>query len=516
MANDDMALVRDYAAHKSEAAFETLVGRYVNLVYSSALRQVRDPHLAEEVTQVVFIILARKAGQLGPKTILPSWLHRTACFASADAMKIRGRRVRREQEACMQSLLNEHPSETEDIWRQIEPLLDTAIAGLGEQDRRVIMLRFFENKSFGEVGRQLGGGEDAARMRVNRALEKLRKFFGKRGVLFSAGAIGAAISANSVQAAPATLAKTITAVAATGSAAAAGSTTTLFQGTLKLMAWTKVKIAIGVGVGLLLATGTYTFAVKKIEAYYADRDSWRVAGLNSPLVDKVPPQVRILPTKFRPTEQNLAATFDGERWAGTGVPLAAIVQAAYRWSPGRILFANGQGAARYDFISNLPRGATDALQRELEHKLRLSVRREIREVDVLKLVVKQPNAPGLKPPIPGGGNDWIGAGRYQCDDRAIDSSHQPFVGLIRFLEVFYRQPVVDETGLTEHFSIDLRWEPGRKLAVKQALLDQLGLELVPGRESVEMLVVDKAKIMAHALFPWRGGYQIQIRPTRCL
>src|SRR5450756_1930128 len=102
MATDDMELVRDYAARQSEPAFETLVARYVNLIYSAALRQVGDPHLAEEVTQAVFIILARKAGSLGAKTILPSWLHRTACYTAADALKIQRRRAQREQEAHMQ------------------------------------------------------------------------------------------------------------------------------------------------------------------------------------------------------------------------------------------------------------------------------------------------------------------------------------------------------------------------------------------------------------------------------
>src|SRR5476651_881384 len=133
MMNDDLALLRDYARNNSEAAFAMLVTRHVNLVYSVALRQVSDSHLAEEITQAVFIILARKANSLGDKTILSGWLCRTAHYASANALTIQRRRRRREQEAYMQSTLNEsendpsRPSGTEaEAWLQIAPLLDTA------------------------------------------------------------------------------------------------------------------------------------------------------------------------------------------------------------------------------------------------------------------------------------------------------------------------------------------------------------------------------------------------------
>src|ERR1035437_44765 len=131
MTNDDMTLLREYARRNSEEAFAALVSRHVNLVYSMALRQVRDPHLAEEITQAVFVILGRKANSLGPKIILSGWLCRTARYASANELAIQRRRQRREQEAHMQSILNESEPET---WPQIAPLLDGAMEQLGQKD----------------------------------------------------------------------------------------------------------------------------------------------------------------------------------------------------------------------------------------------------------------------------------------------------------------------------------------------------------------------------------------------
>src|SRR5476649_1438874 len=137
MPNDDIALLRDYARKNSEPAFATLVSRHVNLVYSVALRSMRDAHLAGEITQAVFIILARKANSLGDKTILPGWLCRTARYASANALTIQRRRQRREQEAHMQSTLNES---SRDVWEELSPLIDSAMEQLGQKDHDALVL----------------------------------------------------------------------------------------------------------------------------------------------------------------------------------------------------------------------------------------------------------------------------------------------------------------------------------------------------------------------------------------
>ena len=259
MMSDDMMLVREFAANQSEPAFAALVERHSGLVYSAALRQVGDAHLAEEITQAVFIILARKAASLGTKTILSAWLYRTTHYAAADALRARRRRQAREQEAHTQSILNQPDT---DAWAQLAPLLDDALAELGETDRTALVLRFFENKTAREIAGALRMEEGAAQKRVARALEKLRALFVKRGVTLAATVIAGAVAANSVQAAPAGLAVTVTAAAAKG-AAVTTSITAIVKGTLKIMTYAKLKLAIGITAGILLAGGAVTVAVSQ-------------------------------------------------------------------------------------------------------------------------------------------------------------------------------------------------------------------------------------------------------------
>jgi RNA polymerase sigma factor (sigma-70 family) len=240
----DSELLRRYAGTKSEEAFAELVQRHVNLVYSAALRQVNgDAHLAQDVAQIVFTDLARKAAPLSRRATLTGWLYTSAHFAAAKTVRTENRRHDRE-EKFMREPISETAPELD--WEKLHPVLDDAMHELKEADREAILFRYFENRPFAEIGGKLGLNENAARMRVERALEKLRAAFLRRGVATTT-ALASVISANAIQLAPANLAATVT----TASLAAAGTGTFTF---LKIMTATKLKFAIGTVVVAAVAT----------------------------------------------------------------------------------------------------------------------------------------------------------------------------------------------------------------------------------------------------------------------
>jgi RNA polymerase sigma factor (sigma-70 family) len=253
----DHDLLGEYSRHGSEPAFRTLVERYVNLVYSAALRVTRNSHDAEEVTQAVFVVLARKAGSLRPGTIMAGWLYQTAHHTAANLVRGKIRRQRREQEATMQSSMNE-PSDV--VWEQIAPMLEESLALLGETDRNALVLRFFQNKTNREVGAALRVTEAAAHQRVSRALEKLRKIFAKRGVVLGTAAIAGALSANSVQAAPAGLAGTAVGMGM-GTGTAAASVAGLAGQILRGMKWSRITWGVVAGVGIAVVVMVISIAV---------------------------------------------------------------------------------------------------------------------------------------------------------------------------------------------------------------------------------------------------------------
>ena len=205
---DDMELVREYAARQSETAFETLVSRHIGLVHSAAIRQVRDPHLAEEITQAVFTILARKAGSLDSETVLPGWLYRTTRYVSAAAIKMQRRREHRELEAHRQSMIQE--ADTEPIWEQLSPLLDDAMENCATRTATPSCCAIFKAAACAKWARRSAWMNSRRKNASARALEKLRRIFTKRGVTSTTVIIAGAIAAHSVKAAPVALTKTVT------------------------------------------------------------------------------------------------------------------------------------------------------------------------------------------------------------------------------------------------------------------------------------------------------------------
>src|SRR6266487_2891013 len=196
---DDWDLLQAYAQNGSESAFQRLVERYVDQVYSMALRQVRDPHLAQDVTQAVFLIVVRKAASLPRRTLLAGWLFKATRHVARTALRGERRRKEREKQAMASTLMNPEP---EPASAQVEAHLDDALASLRESDRNALLLRYFQQRTVPDVATSLGTSEEAAQKRIERAVEKLRRYFGRRGVAVPSVTLMGVVSAQAVQPAP--------------------------------------------------------------------------------------------------------------------------------------------------------------------------------------------------------------------------------------------------------------------------------------------------------------------------
>lgn len=250
MDEEDHELLVRYAEEGSEAAFTELVHRHFDLVYSAARRQVGgDDQRAREVAQTVFTDLAHKARALRRHPALRGWLYTSTHFAARKLLRSEQRRRQRELTAQAMQELSSPPGLSGD-WDRLSARLDEAMQALGPRDREAILLRFFFQRHFAEIGDRLGSSEKAAQMRVDRALEKLREALARRGITSTAGALAVALADQAVVAAPAGWSATVAgSVLANLGAVAAGETMAAALG--QFMATSKLTIVLLGSCGLL-------------------------------------------------------------------------------------------------------------------------------------------------------------------------------------------------------------------------------------------------------------------------
>jgi RNA polymerase sigma factor (sigma-70 family) len=258
--DDDRTLLTAYARDGSEEAFATLTRRYLDLVYSAALRQLHDADQARDITQAVFLLLARKAKSLDPDTILAGWLYRTARFVSMEALRAEKRHKVREESMANPS---HHEPSPEEIWQHVSPHLDEAMERIPESDRTALILRYFEDQPVRQLAATLGLSEEAAKKKVTRALEKLRSVLARRGISSTGSLLGTALIASAVQPAPAAVAAVISLPAA-----AALPATLLVKGTIEMMTYTKLQAGAAAAVLLLMAGGTGYVGVQHVKTFH--------------------------------------------------------------------------------------------------------------------------------------------------------------------------------------------------------------------------------------------------------
>jgi RNA polymerase sigma factor (sigma-70 family) len=297
--NEDAKMLHRYATEHSEAAFGEFTRRHVDLVYSAALRLVYgDAASAEDVTQQVFAEVARNAARLARHPALVGWLYTATRLLALRMSRTEQRRKRREQEAhMMNELLHEEPSASD--WEQVRPVIDEAMHDLDDKDRHAVLLRFFQNKSLAEVGSVLGLSENAARMRVERALDKLRGKMARRGITTTAVGLAALVSANAVQAAPLGFAATLSGAAISASAVHA-STLIATTGTLTMTTIQKTIVVAA----LATAVGTGLFTVQRTSSLNAQMRA--LQQQQAPLTE----QVRRLGQEREEAAQRIAALID--------------------------------------------------------------------------------------------------------------------------------------------------------------------------------------------------------------
>jgi RNA polymerase sigma factor (sigma-70 family) len=316
-AMDDSELLKRFAATADPETFAELVRRNASLVYSAACRQMRDAHQAEDVTQAVFILLARKAKQIHDASVA-GWLVRSTWYACRDAKKLLARRQFHERRAAEMN-----PEATADPglqWDSYSSSLDEALASLSASDRDAVALRYLRGLNFCEVGAHIGTSEEAARKRVDSAVARLRRLISLKTAAPAAAVLATELSSRAVQAAPVHLVQSITAAS---TAAAKGTLAwAIARKVQKTMTLFKLKVAAAITIGVVL-TGASTTALMVLGETTPSAAPVPASTVTSAQAISPPPEVTSVP--LPPTAALVAPPSLPPNSLTTDLPLPTLI-----------------------------------------------------------------------------------------------------------------------------------------------------------------------------------------------
>lgn len=291
---DDRSLLHEYAEKGLEEAFAEIVHRYADMVYSVCMRELSDPEHAAEASQAAFFALSQHAKKIRKKTV-SGWLMKTAKYTSINLLKREKIRKKYEKKAA-EMTQGQEPRTAE--WKEVMPVLNDGLIGLSEKDRSAVILRYFQEKSFIDIGNTLGVSEKAAHMRVKRAVEKLRKFFSKKGVILPAAALSGMLSMHAVQAAPHSVSKGCVSVA---KGPVPESVAHISNGALKMIVLGKVKaVAVALGCAAAVTAAASVAVIHSLQKSRPDEPPARespVREIDYPDAEDLP-VIRELPDPF--------------------------------------------------------------------------------------------------------------------------------------------------------------------------------------------------------------------------